>query len=123
MRLNERAIADYLTLLIGKLTNWNFPVHGGGPGDPVYLNADETAELAAAGIRMLAPLLPQETAQKITAAIEKYPNRQQASVEEALLQVGSVGGVIHHGTSGPPGCCVMINGRLVCVQAGAAAHA
>jgi hypothetical protein len=89
----ERATADFFTLLMGKLTNWNFPRGGEGPGDPIYLNAEQTAELAAAGIRMLSSLLPQEAAQKID------------------------------GTSGPPGCCVMINGRLVCVRAETAAHA
>ena len=119
----ERAIADFFTLLIGKLTNWNFPVHGEGPGDPVYLNAEQTAELAVAGIRMLTPLLPQETAQTIDAAIEKYPRRHHANVEEAMINIGSLGGVIHHGTSGPPGCCVMINGHLVCIRAEKAAHA
>jgi len=119
----ERAIADFFTLLIGKLTNWNFPQHGEGPGDPIYLNAEQSAELAAAGIRMLTPLLPQETAQKIEAAIVKYPNRHQASAEEEMINIGSLGGVIHHGTSGPPGCCVMIGGHLVCTRAEVAAHA
>ena len=119
----ERAIADFFTLLIGKLTNWNFPVHGNGPGDPIYLNAEQTAELAVAGIRMLTPLLPQEAAKKIDAAIEKYPHRHHASAEDMLINMGSLGGVIHHGTSGPPGCCVTINGRLVCIRAEAAAHA
>jgi hypothetical protein len=123
MQLTQRAIADYLTLLIGKLTNWNFPIHGEGPGDPEYLKAEQTAELAAAGIRILTRQLPQETARKIEAALEKYPQGQQADVEEMLVNVGSLGGVIHHGTSGPPGCCVMINGHLVCIRAEAAAHA
>jgi hypothetical protein len=112
----ERAIADFFTLLIGRLTNWNFPVKGEGPGDPIYLNAEQSAELAVAGIRMLTPLLPAEAGQKIEAAVEKYPRRRQASVEEALVSVGSLGGVIHHGNSGPPGCCVMINGHLVCTR-------
>ena len=123
MRLTERAIADYLTLVIGKLTNWNFPIKGEGPGDPAYLKAEQTAELAVVGIRLLTKQLPQETAQKVEAALEKYPHGRQASVEEMLVNVGSLGGVIHHGTSGPPGCCVMINGHLVCVRAEAASHA
>jgi hypothetical protein len=112
----ERTIADFFTLLIGKLTNWNFPVHGEGPGDPVYLNAEQSAELAVAGIRMLTPLLPAEAAQKIEAAVEKYPRRHQTNVEEALIHVGNLGGIIHQGNSGPPGCCVMINGHLVCTR-------
>ncbi|MGD0649403.1 MAG: hypothetical protein ABR971_15570 [Acidobacteriaceae bacterium] len=110
----ERAIADFFTLLIGRLTKWNAPVQGGG--DPVYLNAEQSAELAVAGIRMLSPLLPAEAAKKIEAAVEKYPRHHHAGVEEAMLSIGSLGGVIHHGTSGPPGCCVMINGRLVCTR-------
>jgi hypothetical protein len=87
-----------------------------------YLKAEQTAELAVIGIRMLTKQLPQETAQKVEAALEKYPHGRQASVEEMLVNVGSLGGVIHHGTSGPPGCCVMINGHLVCVRA-EASHA
>lgn len=113
----ERATADFFTLLMGKLTKWNFPRGGEGPGDPIYLNAEQTAELAAAGIRMLSSHLSQEAAQKIESAIEKYPHRDQASAEEAMINIGSLGGVIHHGTSGAPGCCVMINGHLVCVRA------
>src|SRR5579872_2938537 len=112
----KRAIADFFTLLIGKLTNWNFPVHGDGPGDPVYLTAEQTAELAVAGIRMLTPKLPQETAHQIEAALEKFPRRHHAGAEEALVNLGSLGGILHHGSGGPPGCCVMINGHLVCVR-------
>jgi hypothetical protein len=122
MRLTERAIADYLTLIIGKLTNWNFPRGGEGPGDPAYLKAEQTAELAVAGIRLLAKELPHETAQKVETVLEKYPHRQQASVEEMLVNVGSLGGVIHHGASGPPGCCVMHNGHLICVRVEATSH-
>jgi hypothetical protein len=115
----ERAIADFITLLILKLTNYQPPVGG---GDPVYLNAEQTAELAVAGIRMLAPLLPPEAAQKIDAAIEKYPHQNQAHPEEAMIHIGSLGGVIHRGASGPPGCCVMINGHLVCARVENATH-
>lgn len=113
----ERAIADFFTLLIGKLTNYNFGVHGDGPGDPpIYLNAEQTAELAVAGIRTLTSLLPQETAQKIYAAIEKYPHQHHVSMEEAMIHIGSHGGIIHRVASGPPGCCVMQNGHLVCTR-------
>jgi hypothetical protein len=119
----EREIADFFTLLIGRLTNWNFPVKGDGPGDPIYLNAEQTAELAVEGIRMLTPLLPREAAQKIDAAMEKYPRRRKPNVEEAMMSIGSLGGVIHHGASGPPGCCVMMNGHLVCTRLESATHA
>jgi hypothetical protein len=112
----ERATADFFKLLIGKLTKWNFPVHGDGPGDPIYLTAEQSTELAVAGIRMLTPHLPQEAAQKIEAATERYPRRRQVSVEEAMINIGSLGGVIHHGTASPPGCCVMINGHLACTR-------
>jgi hypothetical protein len=123
MVLTERAIADYLTLIIGKLTNWNAPRGGEGPGDPAYLNAEQAEELAAAGIRMLAQQLPRETAQTIEAALTKYQHGHRVNLEEALLNVGSLGGVLHHGSSGPPGCCVMINGHLVCIRAEQAARA
>jgi hypothetical protein len=110
----ERAIADFFTLLIGKLTKWNAPGQGGG--DPVYLTPEQSAELAVAGIRMLTPLLPAEEAKKIEAVVEKHPRREHVSVEEALVTVGSLGGIIHHGNSGPPGCCVWMNGHLVCTR-------
>ena len=119
----SRSVLVTVTFRLSPRFNWNFPIKGEGPGDPAYLKAEQTAELAVVGIRLLTKQLPQETAQKVEAALEKYPHGRQASVEEMLVNVGSLGGVIHHGTSGPPGCCVMINGHLVCVRAEAASHA
>lgn len=115
----ERAIESYLLLILGKLTGWNWPVGGNGPGDPVYLKAEQEAELAAEGIRRLASFLPAEAAQKAMAAVERFPRGQQPEAEELMLNVGSLGGSIHHGSGGAPGCCVMINGHLVCVRADA----
>jgi hypothetical protein len=113
----ERAIESYLLLILGKLTGWNWPVGGNGPGDPVYLKAEQQAELAAEGIRKLASFLPAEAAQKALAAVERFPRGEQPAAEELMLNVGSLGGSLHHGSGGAPGCCVMINGHLVCVRA------
>jgi len=116
----ERAIENYLLLILGKLTGWNWPVGGNGPGDPVYLKAEQQAELAAEGIRRLASFLPAEAGNQAIAAVERFPKVQQPAPEELMLNVGSLGGSLHHGTSGgAPGCCVMINGHLVCVRADA----
>jgi len=117
----ERAIENWLLLILGKLTGYNFPVHGDGPGDPVYLKAEQAAQLAAEGIRKLSVFLPGEAAQKAVAAVEALPRIQQPAAEEVMLNVGSLGGVVHHGSGGAPGCCVMINGHLVCVRAETAA--
>ncbi len=120
MKFTERAIASYLTLLIGKLTNWNFPRGGEGPGDPAFLTAEQAGQLAAAGIRLLTPMLPSEAAHQVEAALKHVPKVQSASIEEMLVNVGALGGVVHHGShgsGGAPGCCVMINGRLVCFRA------
>ena len=117
MKFNERAIASWLILLIGKLTNWNFPRGGEGPGDPAFLTAEQAGQLAAAGIRLLTPMLPSAAAQQVEAALKQVPQVQGPSIEEMLVNVGGLGGVVHHGSGGAPGCCVMINGRLVCVRA------
>jgi hypothetical protein len=117
MKFNERAIASWLILLLGKLTNWNFPRGGEGPGDPAFLTAEQAGQLAAAGIRLLTPMLPSAAAQQVEAALKQVPQVQSASIEEMLVNVGGLGGVVHHGSGGAPGCCVMINGRLVCVRA------
>lgn len=117
MKFTERAIASYLTLILGRLTNWNFPRGGEGPGDPPYLNTEQASELAAAGIRLLTPMLPSAVAQQVEAALKQFPQVHSAPVEEMLVNVGSLGGVVHHGSGGAPGCCVMINGRLVCIRA------
>jgi len=117
MKFTERAIASFLTLLFGRLTKWNFPRGGEGPGDPPYLNAEQASELAAAGIRLLTPMLPSAVAQQVETALKPFHQVPSAPVEEMLVNVGSLGGVIHHGSGGAPGCCVMINGHLVCIRA------
>ena len=118
---NEQLLANFLVLLIGKLTGWNAPIGGGG--DPVFLTADESAAFAAEGISLLASRLPKEAAEKVSAAIERLPRpKHQGTAEDRLVSVGGLGGTIpstgSHGGNlgGPPGCCVHINGRLVCVR-------
>lgn len=111
----EELLAPFLALLIGKLTGWTQPTHIGG--DPVYLTGEQTAALAAEGINLLASFLPQEAAQRVTSAIERLPRPPRGTREERLMRIGALGGVIPttHG-DGPPGCCVEINGHLVCVR-------
>lgn len=117
----ERAIENWLLLILGKLTGYNFPHGGEGPGDPpVYLSASQAAELAAEGIRKLSAFLPSEAAQKAVAAVQGFPTPQPPAAEEVMMHVGSLGGTLHYGSGGAPGCCVMINGHLVCVRAEAA---
>jgi hypothetical protein len=117
MKFTERAIASYLTLIIGRLTKWGFPHGAEGPGGPPYLDTEQASELAAAGIRLLTPMLPSAVAQQVEAALKQFSGVQSAPVEEMLVNVGSLGGVVHHGSGGAPGCCVIINGRLVCIRA------
>jgi hypothetical protein len=116
--IEDSLLAPFLVLVIGKLTGWNEPTGGGG--DPVYLTGDETASLAAEGIRLLAQYLPQEPAQQVASAVERLPRPPHGSPEERLLRIGSFGGVLPKGvtqpTDGPPGCCIRINERLVCVR-------
>jgi hypothetical protein len=81
------------------------------------LNAEQAGELAAAGIRLLTPMLPSAIAEQVETALKPLSRVHSAPVEEMLVNVGSLGGVVHHGSGGPPGCCVMINGRLVCIRA------
>jgi len=118
LQAKDELMAQFLVLLIGKLTGWNAPIGGGG--DPVYLTGEQTQSLAAEGISLLTTFLPAEAAQKVAAAIERVPRHPHATHEQKLLRVGSLGGVIpsvHGGVGGEaPGCCVEINGHLVCVR-------
>ena len=112
---DEELLASYLVLLIGRLTNWNAP---NGGGDPVYLTADDKAMLAVEGIQLLASYLPGNTAQQVTSAIRDLPCAQQHNHDEMLMRIGSLGGIIPVGRTpgAPPGCCVMEQGRLFCVN-------
>ncbi|GLQ94619.1 hypothetical protein [Dyella acidisoli] len=117
----EQLIAPYLVLLLGRLTGWNYP-HGDG-GDPVYLTGEQKAALAVEGINLLSSYLPADAARQVTSAIERLPRpehikRNHADHEAALMRIGALGGVLHvtHSSGSPPGCCVMENGHLVCVN-------
>lgn len=116
MSTTEELIAPFLVLLIGELTGWNEPIGG---GDPVYLTAEQTAALAGEGIRLLATYLPKEAAQRVTSAIEGVRHSPRGRTEQMLLTMGKLGATIpnlHGPSGGPPGCCVRIGGRLVCVK-------
>jgi hypothetical protein len=135
----EQLLAPFLVLLIGKLTGFNPPPTGGG--DPVFLTDDQAAAVAAEGIGLLAPYLPQEAAQRITSTIAAVfdgtaggsstgggaqgsgrvgtiPRLQFASTDQILLNMGE----IDHPTIVPedreegPGCCVGSQHGLVCVR-------
>ena len=112
----EELLAPFLVLLIGKLTGWNEPTGGGG--DPVYLTGEQTAALAAEGINLLAPYLPQETSQRVKSAIERISRLPQGSTEQMLLNIGRMGWptVFHSGGGEGPGCCVGGQHGLVCVK-------
>lgn len=114
--MEEELIAPFLLLIIGKITGWTQPTHIGG--DPVYLTGDQTAALAAEGIRLLAPYLPTAAAQQVDAVVEPLPRAHRGTREERLMNIGRLGGVVPSTHSGdqPPGCCVDINGHLVCVR-------
>jgi hypothetical protein len=115
--MEEEALAPLLVLLIGKLTGWNAPVGSGG--DPSYLTSEQSAELATEGISALSRFLPQETALQVTAAIERLPRAKHGSREERLLQMAEIGSVIlapGSDPNGPPGCCIPMNGHLICVR-------
>jgi hypothetical protein len=114
MPKEELLIAQFLVLIIGKLTGWNAPTPKGG--DPVYLNADQASALAVSGISLLASFLPQQSAQQVEAAVERLPRHHHAAVEDMLLSVGRLGGVRPPSVDGPPGCCFEMNGHLVCVR-------
>ena len=131
----DELLAPFLVLLIGKLTGWNEPAGG---GDPVYLTAEQTAALAAEGINLLAPYLPQETSQRVKSAIAAAfdgtaggpptgggahgPGRveriAQGSTEQMLLNIGKMGWptVFQSGGGDGPGCCVGTQHGLVCVR-------
>jgi hypothetical protein len=135
----EELLAPFLVLLIGKLTGWNEPTGGGG--DPVYLTAEQTAALAAEGINLLAPYLPQETSQRVKSAIaaafdgtaggpptgggahgpgrvERIARLPQGSTEQMLLNIGKMGWptVFRSAGGDGPGCCVGTQHGLVCVR-------
>jgi len=114
--LDQRAIAPMLVLILGKLTGWNFPVPKGG--DPVYLTAEQATALAAEGIRLLSPYLGEEAHGRVSTAVEKFSRPTSVTDEEKLVNLGGLGGIIPstHNPGGAPGCCVMINGHLVCVR-------
>ena len=107
-----KLLAPFFVLLLGRLTGWNYPPRTGG--DPVYLTGEHTAALAATGISLLAPYLPQEVAREVTSAIERLPRAPVAGHVEMLLRLGSLGGVIP--PVGADGCCVLEQRGLVCVE-------
>jgi hypothetical protein len=113
---DEEMLASYLVLLIGRLTDWNAP--NGGGGDPVYLTAADKAKLAVEGIQLLATCLPAAAAQQVTSALRDLPRAQQHNHDEMLMRLGALGGIIPvgHTPGAPPGCCVMEQGRLFCVN-------
>ncbi|MGA8220713.1 MAG: hypothetical protein WB780_03600 [Candidatus Acidiferrales bacterium] len=136
---NEELLAPFLLLLIGKMTGWMEPTSIGG--DPVYLTGEQTASLAAEGISLLAPYLPQETAQRVTTAIaaafdgtaggpptgggahgpgrvERIARLRLGSTEQMLLNIGKMGWptVFQSGDGEGPGCCVGTPRGLVCVR-------
>ena len=136
MNTDEKLIANYIVLLLGKLTNWNHPV--GDPGDPIYLTGEQTAELAAEGIRLLAPFLSKEAGLRVASAIEGLPRAHPGSRDDLLIEIGRLGGLfdrqaaekgkgmarahavhsaVHSVNPGePPGCCIRESWGLVCVR-------
>jgi len=114
--VEEALLAPFLLLLIGKITGYTQPTHIGG--DPVYLTGEQAASLAAEGIRLLVPYLPTAAAQQVEAVVEPLPRAHRGSPEQRLLSIGGLGGVVPstHPGDQPPGCCVEINGHLVCVR-------
>jgi hypothetical protein len=115
-RFNEEILAPFLVLLLGKLTNWGDVIGGGGNQ---YLTGAQAEALAVEGVSLLARYLPREVAQTVTSAVEQLARPRHESREQALLQVGALGGVIPDGgdPGSPPGCCVFEPGRgLVCVR-------
>jgi hypothetical protein len=116
--LEEEIWASFMVLVIGKLVRWgDIPIGGGGQGDPHYLTGAQAEALAAEGIRLLARYLPQEAAEEVTATIKplaRAPHHHNR--EQALVQVGALGGLLVGGDD-PPGCCVFEPDRgLVCVR-------
>ncbi len=110
---HERLIASFIVLLLGRLTNWNFPIGDG----PVYLTGEQAASLAAEGVRLLAEHLPKEAAQQVTAAVARIARPPQPSTEEVLLHMGKLGAeTIIHNPGAAPGCCIQTQRGLVCVR-------
>lgn len=116
--LDETILAPFLLLLILKLTHYTGPTDGGG--DPTYLTGAQAEALAVEGVELLARYLPEETAQRVTSAVEHLTHPRHRSREQMLLRVGALGGVVlphSGGPDSPPGCCVFEPGRgLVCVR-------
>jgi len=114
MSTEQEFLAQFLLLLVAKLTGWDEPVKS--DGDPLYLTEQQKAALAVEGISLLAPYLPQEAAQQVASATERLPHRPRGRPENMMLSAGSLGGVLPstHNPNNPPGCCIMIRGQLVC---------
>jgi hypothetical protein len=112
---DEELLASYLVLLLGRLTDWNAP---NGGGDPVYLTASDKTKLAVEGMHLLASYLPAATAEQITSAMRDLPRAHHHNHDEMLMRIGALGGIIPvgHTPGAPPGCCVMEQGRLFCVN-------
>jgi len=111
----DEILASFLLVSIGRLTGWNATTSG----DPVYLTAEEAVSLATEGISLLSHFLPRDATRQISTAIERLPHAKRGTRDQILLEVGRSGGVLPAPGSnpeGPPGCCVWINGRLVCVR-------
>lgn len=112
-----RMIASWFVLMMGRLTKWNFPVNGGGPGDP-YIEPKEASQLAAEAIRMLSTFLPAEAGQQAVKAVESFQLEKTAAPEERMVRLGGLGAIIpstgHKGEV--PGCCVMTQQGLLCVR-------
>jgi hypothetical protein len=109
---SEQLTAQFLVLLVGKLTGWGQLVPS--DGGPVYLTGEQTAALATEGISLLARFLPQEAAAGVASAIKGLARPRQAPAERAILSIGGLGG--HIPSNGPPGCCVGTEQGLVCVR-------
>lgn len=113
-----RMIASWLVLMLGRLAKWTFPVSGGGPGDPVYIEPKDASLLAAEAIRMLSTFLPAEAGQQAAKAVELLRVEQTSTPEERMVRLGGLGAIIpstgHKGEA--PGCCVKTQYGLLCVH-------
>ena len=122
----EKTTAQFVVLLLEKIWGLhqvapNTPPPGRIPSEnpETYLTAAQAEALAAEGVRLLAHYLPQESAQRVTSAVEHLPRPRHASHEQVLLRLGALGAVLPHGgdPNSPPGCCVFWPGRgMVCVR-------
>jgi hypothetical protein len=105
----EELLAPYLVLLIGRLTGWNAPPWRRRGADPVYLTADEKAQLAAEGIYLWASCLPGAVAQQVTPAIQDLPRAGHPDHDDMMMRIGALGGIFSagHAPGAPLGCCVL----------------